>query len=192
MAVTATTAALILTGLVATLAVLHWFTHGRSSPLAALAFMLAGPVLGLILFFPAARNVYHGSTNYGKIYGLRPTEYLVVMAGVGLAAAACTAGIYAGMIAGELRAARLSRPAVTRPAATAALRGLGLDALATLEEIEQAYRDLAMRLHPDRGGDPEAFKQLQSHYEEAKRRAHGGRGAKRETPQARPGESPRG
>jgi hypothetical protein len=169
MAVTTTTAALILLGLAAILGALHWCTHGRSSPLAALAFMLAGPVLGLILFFPAAVSVYHGSPNYGKIYGLLPAEYLLVMAGVGLIAAVCTAGVYTGLIAGELRAARYSRPAVQRPAASAALRALGLDVRANLEDVERAYRDQAMRLHPDRGGDPDAFKQLQAHYEQAKR-----------------------
>jgi DnaJ domain len=46
-------------------------------------------------------------------------------------------------------------------------RALGLDATCSEEEIKQAYRRLAERLHPDRGGDPRRFQTLRSHMEDA-------------------------
>ena len=46
---------------------------------------------------------------------------------------------------------------------------LGLDSLATMEEIKAAYRALAMKYHPDRNpGNKEAedkFKQIQTAYD---------------------------
>jgi DnaJ-class molecular chaperone len=46
---------------------------------------------------------------------------------------------------------------------------LGLDSLATMEEIKAAYRALAMKFHPDRNpGDKAAedkFKEIQTAYE---------------------------
>lgn len=48
-------------------------------------------------------------------------------------------------------------------------RILGLDSLATMEEIKAAYRALAMKYHPDRNpGDKAAedkFKEIQTAYE---------------------------
>lgn len=42
---------------------------------------------------------------------------------------------------------------------------LGLTASATADEIKRAYRKLAMKNHPDKGGDPEAFKAVQEAYD---------------------------
>lgn len=42
---------------------------------------------------------------------------------------------------------------------------LGLDKSASVEEIRRAYKDLAKQKHPDRGGDPEEFKQIQEAHE---------------------------
>ena len=42
---------------------------------------------------------------------------------------------------------------------------LGLDKDATMEQIKKAYRKLAIKLHPDKGGDPEKvskFNQISS------------------------------
>jgi len=44
---------------------------------------------------------------------------------------------------------------------------LGLLPPVTLEDVKQAYMARAMRMHPDRGGDPQAFIALQKAYEEA-------------------------
>jgi DnaJ-class molecular chaperone len=46
---------------------------------------------------------------------------------------------------------------------------LGLDSLATMEEIKAAYRALAMKYHPDRNPDnkeaEDKFKQIQTAYD---------------------------
>lgn len=42
---------------------------------------------------------------------------------------------------------------------------LGLKTDATEEEVKKAYRKLAMKHHPDKGGDPEEFKKIQSAYD---------------------------
>lgn len=42
---------------------------------------------------------------------------------------------------------------------------LGVPQAATPQQIKAAYRDLAKKLHPDKGGDPEKFKEVQKAYE---------------------------
>jgi DnaJ family protein A protein 2 len=42
---------------------------------------------------------------------------------------------------------------------------LGLERAATPTEIKNAYRKLAMKHHPDKGGDPETFKKISHAYE---------------------------
>lgn len=42
---------------------------------------------------------------------------------------------------------------------------LGIKRTATEREIKKAYRDKAMRTHPDKGGDTEEFKKLAEAYE---------------------------
>ena len=51
-----------------------------------------------------------------------------------------------------------------------ALAVLGIAADATLVEIKRAYRKKALETHPDRGGDPEAFRAVQRAYEKAVKR----------------------
>lgn len=46
-------------------------------------------------------------------------------------------------------------------------RTLGVEQSATLEQIRAAYRQRALTTHPDRGGDPVAFRELHAAYEEA-------------------------
>ena len=42
---------------------------------------------------------------------------------------------------------------------------LGISYNATEKEIKSAYRKLAIKHHPDKGGDPEKFKQVAAAYE---------------------------
>lgn len=42
---------------------------------------------------------------------------------------------------------------------------LGVEKTASEEEIKKAYKKLALKHHPDRGGDPEKFKELSTAYE---------------------------
>jgi DnaJ family protein A protein 2 len=44
---------------------------------------------------------------------------------------------------------------------------LGLDATASAEEVRAAYRKLALKHHPDRGGDKTEFQRVQAAYETA-------------------------
>lgn len=55
---------------------------------------------------------------------------------------------------------------------------LGVPETATSEEIKRSYRQQAMKMHPDKGGDPEMFKKISEAYEilsdKAKRDAYDG------------------
>ena len=42
---------------------------------------------------------------------------------------------------------------------------LGLQRNASEDDIKKAYRKMAMKHHPDRGGDEKAFKQVSEAYE---------------------------
>lgn len=42
---------------------------------------------------------------------------------------------------------------------------LGISKSASEDEVKKAYRKLAMKHHPDKGGDPEQFKKIQSAYD---------------------------
>lgn len=55
---------------------------------------------------------------------------------------------------------------------------LGVDRNADEETVRKAYRKLAMKHHPDKGGDPEEFKKIQEAYEigTGKREPDGGTG----------------
>ena len=47
---------------------------------------------------------------------------------------------------------------------------LGITARATADELKRAFRQRALATHPDRGGDAEAFRQVQRAFKEAQRR----------------------
>ena len=36
---------------------------------------------------------------------------------------------------------------------------------ATMDEIKKSYRKMAIKMHPDKGGDPEKFKEIQNAYD---------------------------
>jgi len=42
---------------------------------------------------------------------------------------------------------------------------MGVEKNATMDEIKKAFRKLALKNHPDRGGDKEKFQELQNAYE---------------------------
>lgn len=56
---------------------------------------------------------------------------------------------------------------------------LGVERDASLDEVKRAYRARALETHPDRGGDPERFREVQHAYEQLVSRATGERKAKR-------------
>jgi hypothetical protein len=54
--------------------------------------------------------------------------------------------------------------------ATSIWETLGITARATADDLKRAFRQRALATHPDRGGDPEAFRQVQRAFKEAQRR----------------------
>lgn len=50
------------------------------------------------------------------------------------------------------------------------LKQLGLESGASWEQVQERYRELAGKLHPDRGGDAEAFVQIRQAFEALKKR----------------------
>lgn len=65
--------------------------------------------------------------------------------------------------AGGASTARASR----EPQTASIWQILGVEPRASLDEIRGAFRQRALATHPDRGGDPEAFRALRSAYERA-------------------------
>jgi len=57
-----------------------------------------------------------------------------------------------------------------RPTTTSIWATLGITARATAVDLKRAFRQRALATHPDRGGDAEAFRQVQSAFKEAQRR----------------------
>jgi hypothetical protein len=149
----------------------------RVGPVAALAFFVFGPVLGVIVFLAGAsteilrvRVSDSPERARGTVYGMEVSEYAALMLAIGLSASAAATLVYGGMIEKELVASRDegddSRP---RPVAVPSLHAMGLEPTATLEEVDQAYRELELTLRPDRGSDGPAYRRLQRNYELAKK-----------------------
>jgi hypothetical protein len=163
------------------LLVLHFRNRGRSGPIAALLFVLVGPVLGVILMIAWLLGSRRDSTKT-ELYGLDVPVFFEVLLLAAVLAAFIGAAIHGYRIRDELRAYREFGPAgwlgrlKTGIGPSPALGALGLAPTATLEDVEQAYRELAKQTHPDRGGNVEQFKRLQVIYEQAKRQA--GRGGR--------------
>jgi hypothetical protein len=62
------------------------------------------------------------------------------------------------------------RPAPAPPTATSIWEILGITSRSTADDLKRAFRQRALATHPDRGGDPEAFRQVQAAFKEAQRR----------------------
>lgn len=61
-----------------------------------------------------------------------------------------------------------ARPSTTPP--TSIWETLGITARATADDLKRAFRERALATHPDRGGDPAAFREVQRAFKEAQRR----------------------
>lgn len=149
----------------------------RVGPVAALAFFVFGPLLGVIVFVAGAstevlraRALGAPERARGTVYGMEVSEYAALMLAIGLSASAAATLVYGGTIEEEFVTRRDeeddSRP---RPVAVPSLHAMGLAPSATHEDVERAYRELELKLRPDRGGDGTAYRRLQRNYELAKR-----------------------
>ncbi|MFY0536456.1 DnaJ domain-containing protein [Nannocystis pusilla] len=84
--------------------------------------------------------------------------------------------------AGE--ASRAAPQASREPEQTSIWQLLGLTPHATVAEIRTAFRQRALVTHPDRGGDPEAFRALREAHDEAiARRSRAGKRPRRKRPE---------
>jgi hypothetical protein len=82
-------------------------------------------------------------------------------------------GVRAERAAGSFGAHDRSTRATTKAAkasATSIWETLGITARATADDLKRAFRRRALATHPDRGGDAEAFRQVQLAFKEAQRR----------------------
>ncbi|QDT72723.1 J domain-containing protein [Lacipirellula limnantheis] len=154
-------------------------TRGRSGPLAALLFVLFGPVLGVAAMVASLLTTRNPEAADIEIFGIPFADFIELVVTLGVVAAFIGSAVYAFEIRDELRAysewgqsgwlGRLRTGVGTAPA----MNALGLPLTATVDDVERAYRELAKQAHPDRGGDVEQFKRLQAAYERAKRQASG-------------------
>jgi len=82
-------------------------------------------------------------------------------------------GVRAAGAAGGVSSHGRSTTATThaaRATTTSIWETLGITARATADDLKRAFRQRALATHPDRGGDAEAFRQVQSAFKEAQRR----------------------
>jgi len=56
---------------------------------------------------------------------------------------------------------------------------LGLESTASLLDVKRAFRKRALETHPDRGGEAEQFRKVQSAYEKLVKKLGGAREARR-------------
>ena len=156
---------------------LHFRNRGRSGPIAALLFVSFGPALGVVLMLGWLIGSRSRDPRSVELYGLHISVFIESMVLFGVLAAFVGAAIHGYRIRDELLAYREFGPSGwygrlrTGVGPSPALAALGLPPSANLEEVERAYRELAKKVHPDRGGNAEQFKRLQALYEQAKRQA---------------------
>ncbi len=182
--------------LTAGLVALHFRNRGRSGPIAALLFVMFGPALAVGLMLAWLVGSSSRDPSSAELYGLHISLFIEVMLLLGVLAAFVGATIHGFRIRDELRAYRDFSPPGwlgrlrTGMGPSPALAALGLPPTASLEEVERAYRELVKQAHPDRGGNVEHFKRLQTIYEQAKRQAaRRGSSAQKPQPAATAGDS---
>ena len=74
---------------------------------------------------------------------------------------------------------------MTEPPAASIWQLLGLSPQATVAEIRAAFRQRALLTHPDRGGDPEAFRALREAHDQAlARRTRASKRPRRKRPES--------
>jgi hypothetical protein len=73
-------------------------------------------------------------------------------------------------VTAEASGARAARAPAAVPGQPSIWETLGVPSNATSDELKRAYRARALATHPDRGGDPEAFRAVQSAFKEAQHR----------------------
>jgi hypothetical protein len=163
-------------------AALYERTRGRSGPVAGGAFVLFGPVFGVLVVVGELANQQrkggyengswqsHRVDSEGAIFGMEAAEYIAAVLAVGLIASLIAGLVYSQLIADEIDALRDDRHSDRpRPVVAPSLHALGLNHRATLSQVEAAFHALAKMTHPDAGGDAASFKRLQRNYEIAKR-----------------------
>jgi len=154
----------------ACLVFLHDRTLGRSSPLAAAAFVLGpfGAIIGLVILAvqEADRTLIIGYQNEAT-FSVDIIRIAFLAVNSGLAAACVAAIVFAWVTRGEWIYYHTASPEQdnhSQPTIPSCLKAFGLDHSSTLTDLETAYRALVKRDHPDRGGTAEQFKKLQVHY----------------------------
>ena len=155
---------------------MHQRTAGRSSPPAALAFVLAGPVLGVCVVVPRAfaeQRLFEATGAVQPVGSNHAIAFVHTFICIALIAASLASVAYAIATYREWVSAHISFAppppfAAIDSHAPFFLAELGLDRMSTLDDLERAYRDLAQVTHPDRGGADSDFKRLQANYERAR------------------------
>jgi hypothetical protein len=147
-------------------------THGRCGPIAAVAFVLGGPVLGVVLIIPLGfqwTDQPRGQSPPNGLYGLDPVEYFTAMFLLGLLAAAAASAAYT-ISSDEGRAAIDLDPQESPPypVPSAALRAFRLPPWATAEQVEAAYQEDRSKLELQ-GADEGELVRLRKRYERALR-----------------------
>ncbi|MEM9352265.1 MAG: J domain-containing protein [Planctomycetota bacterium] len=159
---------------------LHCRTNGDTSPIAVFTFLATGPMVGVFALFVLAAQERIQMAVSGNVS--KPLSYTQLSMGawvVGCAAlllSGVVAFLYAraacGLWPSKEKPSVLSDVVLTPDAAgrpPQCLAEFALDWSATPEELDAAYRAMALKTHPDRGGSEQEFKALQENYARAKR-----------------------
>jgi hypothetical protein len=168
----ATVAAILIFIVIAAIVLLLAQTHGRCGPIAAVAFVLCGPVLGVVLIIPLGfqwTDQPRGQSPPNGLYGMEPVEYFTAMFLLGLLAAAAASAAYT-ISSDEGRAAIDLDPQESPPypVPSAALQAFRLPPWATAEQVEAAFQEDRAELQ-SQGADEAELERLKKRYELALR-----------------------